>query len=437
MTCSDIWYHLFPLGFLAAEERNPTPGSDGGPDSHRLEGLVDWLDYWTELGVTGVLLGPVFESETHGYDIVDPYRIDRRLGDEGDLAHFVDQCHQRGIKVALDMVFNHVGRAHPYFADIIAHGRQSAHSGWFHINFDQDGYDGFRYETFEGHGGLVKLNHANPEVLDWAVDVSRYWLERGVDAFRLDVAYGIPGDFLRAYGERVRQIKPDVLLVGEIIHGDYRSMVAASGLNSLTQYELWKGLWSALNDRNFFELAHALKRHMEFCQDFQPWTFVGNHDTTRIASKLNDRRYLPHALAVLFTVAGLPAVYAGDEQGLEGIKYDREGGDAEIREPLPHGPHDLPAHELPMWQLHRELIAMRRARPWLATAELTVTQLSNQAMTMEIRGSGHTMAVVLNTDDHPTACHLPPGVRPIAGDGMHQPDATELPGHGWGIWASE
>ncbi|QDU54185.1 alpha-amylase family glycosyl hydrolase [Aeoliella mucimassa] len=437
MTCSDIWYHLYPLGFLAAEERNPAPGAAEGPTEHRLARLNDWLDYWTDLGVTGLLLGPVFESETHGYDIVDPFRIDRRLGDEGDLVRLIDACHERGIKVALDMVFNHVGRAHPHFVDVLTHGRESSRSGWFRIDFDQPGYDGFSYATFEGHGGLVELNHANPEVLDWAVDVARHWLDRGVDAFRLDAAYAIPADFLRAFGERVRQAKADVLLVGEMIHGDYRSMIDASQLNSLTQYELWKALWSSLNDRNFFELAHALTRHAEFCQSFQPWTFVGNHDTTRIASKLTDRRHLPHALAVLMTMPGMPALYAGDEQGAEGVKYDREGGDAEIRRPLPHAPGDAELESSPIWQLHRELIAIRRARPWLATAEVNVTNLSNLAVTIELRGDGQMLVVVLNTDDQPTACQVPPGLRPLAGDLVHQPEATELPGHGWGVWGTE
>lgn len=437
MTRNDIWYHLYPLGFLGAEDRNPAPGAAEGPFSGRLRDLVGCLDYLGELGVTAVLLGPVFESESHGYDIVDQRRIDRRLGDEADLVHFVDECHRRSLLVGLDVVFHHVGRAHPNFVDVLERGRESDRCDWFHIDFDKPGYDGFSYENFEGHGGLVKLNHSNRQVLDWAVEVAQHWIDRGVDAFRLDAAYAIPSDFLAAFSDRVRAAKPDVMLVGEMIHGDYSAMVRASRLTTVTQYELWKAIWSSLNDRNFYELAHALERHVEFCQNFLPWNFVGNHDTTRIATKLTDQRHLPHALAVLFAIPGIPAVYAGDEQGAEGTKYDREGGDAEIRQPLPHGPSGFSGDDLPLWQLHRELIAMRRARPWLVDGELKVTHLDNRALTLEVRSESAKLVTALNTDDEPVACNIPPGLTPLAGYATTNPGATELPPHEWGIWSSD
>ena len=109
MKRSEIWYHLYPLGFLGAEERNPAPGAVDGPISHRLTDLVGWLDHWVDLGVTALLLGPVFESESHGYDVVDPFRVDRRLGSETDLLHLIDACHQRSLRVGLDMVLAHYG----------------------------------------------------------------------------------------------------------------------------------------------------------------------------------------------------------------------------------------------------------------------------------------------------------------------------------------
>ena len=104
MNGREIWYHIYPLGFLAAEVSNPTPGAIDGPVTHRLPELVDWLDYLVELGVTALLLGPVFESESHGYDVVDPFRVDRRLGTEDDLVALIDSCHHRSIKVGLGLV---------------------------------------------------------------------------------------------------------------------------------------------------------------------------------------------------------------------------------------------------------------------------------------------------------------------------------------------
>src|SRR4051812_36323396 len=121
---------------------------------------------------------------------------------------------------------------------------------------------------------------------------ARYWVERGVDAFRLDAAYALPPAFVAAFADRVRGLRPDLFLVGEVIHGDYQQTVQKTHLSTVTQYELWKGIWSSLNDGNFFELAHALQRHAEFSQHFPPWIFVGNHDTTRIATQLRDLRHL-------------------------------------------------------------------------------------------------------------------------------------------------
>jgi cyclomaltodextrinase len=426
-----IWYYIYPLGFLGAEDDNPAPGASAGPVVHRLPGLVDWLDYLVDLGISALLIGPVFESETHGYDVVDPYRVDRRLGTEADLVYLIDECHRRSLSVGLDAVFHHVGRANPYFLDLQTHGRQSAWHDWFQVDFDRPGPDGFAYATFEGHKQLVKLNHANRQVLDWAVDVARYWIERGVDAFRLDAAYALPPHFVKAFVERTRALRPDIFLVGEVIHGDYVRTARQTRLSTLTQYELWKAIWSSLNDGNLFELAHALQRHADFCQHFLPWNFVGNHDTTRIATQLVDRQLLSHALAVLFTLPGIPAVYAGDEQNAKGRKYDRAGGDAKIRRPLKFRPGELEGESHRIWNLHRDLIAVRHGRPWLATGKLDVTHVDNRLLTYEVHSGTQRVVVALNTDNKPAKCKLPPALATVAGH-----SESTLPPHGWGIWSS-
>ena len=428
----DVWFHLYPLGFLAAETENPVPDTADVPIKHRLPELIDWLDYLVELGITALLIGPVFESESHGYDVVDPFRVDRRLGTEEDLVALIDACHRRSIKVGLDAVFNHVGRGFPHFRDVLAHREQSNWRDWFEIDFGKQGPDGFAYANFEGHQRLVKLNHANPNVLDWAVDVAKFWIERGVDGFRLDAAYAIPSSFLAAFADRTRAIRPDLFLVGEVIHGDYSRTAKEGHLASITQYELWKAIWSSLNDGNFFELAHALKRHADYCQQFIPWNFVGNHDVTRIATQLTDRRHLGHALAVLFTLPGIPAIYAGDEQGAQGTKYHRAGGDADIRRPPPMRPNELSGRHLDIWQLHRELIAVRRARPWLATGSLSVLHVDKRTITLEVRANAGRLVTVLNTEDKTVTCKVPADFTPVAGHA-----SAELPPHSWGVWATQ
>ena len=319
-----IWWQVYPLGFTGAE-RTALP--EGAPAVPRLRQLEAWLPHLLALGCNGLALGPVFESETHGYDTVDHLRVDRRLGTEEDLQCLMDACVQQGVRVLLDGVFNHVGRGFPRFRDVLEQGPSSASASWFHIDPDGEGPDGFGYRSFEGHARLVTLNHGNPEVADHVVRVMTEWCDRGVDAWRLDAAYAVPPDFWRAVLPRVRDRHPDLWVVGEVIHGDYAAYVESSGVDSVTQYELWKAIWSSLNDRNLFELAHALRRHADLVRSFLPQTFVGNHDVTRLASRLTDARHLRPAVALLCTLPGVPTVYYGDEWALRGVKEDRAGGD--------------------------------------------------------------------------------------------------------------
>ena len=322
-----VWWHVYPLGFTGAE-REARP--DDAPTVHRLGHLEGWLDYVLELGANGLLLGPVFASETHGYDTVDHHRVDPRLGDEDDLRHLVDACRRAGIRVLFDGVFNHVGRGFRPFQDVLAHGRDSRFAGWFRLHGDGTG-DELDYDHFEGHRHLVTLNHDHPEVEDHVVEVMEHWLEAGIDGWRLDAAYAVERGFWRRVTDRVRTRFPDAWFLGEVIHAPYEPWIEEGGLDSVTQYELWKSIWSSLNDRNFHELAWTLRRHAELVEVCLPQTFVGNHDVTRIATRLDDRRDVDLAVALLCTLPGAPSIYAGDEQAFTGVKEDNPAGDDAVR----------------------------------------------------------------------------------------------------------
>jgi glycosidase len=382
-----VWWHLYPLGFLGAERDALPP--DQAP-RHRLPRLANWLDYVVELGCNGMILGPVFAAETHGYDTVDYFRVDPRLGIEEDLVTFVAAAKARGVRIVLDGVFNHVGRTFPAFADAAARGESSPYSAWFERTDDPAASaDGYR--TFEGHHRLIELNHENPAVAEYAAGVMDYWLERGIDGWRLDAAYRVPAEFWRAVLGPVRQRHPEAWFLGEVIHGDYAAYAAKSGLDSVTQYELWKAIWSGLNDGNLFETAWALKRHNAMLESFAPQTFVGNHDVTRLASRLADPQHLEHALVILLTVGGIPSIYAGDERAYRGIKEEREGGDDAIRPTFPDTPAELSTDGLGHYRLHQELIGLRRRHPWLMRARTEVGSLSNTAMAytgLYVGGSG-------------------------------------------------
>src|SRR4051812_13380948 len=378
-----IWWQIYPLGFTADRT------------GARLAHLENWLDYAIELGCNGLLLGPIFASETHGYDTIDHFRIDPRLGDDADFDRLVTKAHDRGLRIALDGVFNHVARSF-------------VHPEWFR----SDG------ATFEGHEHLVALDHSNPAVGEYVGDVLRHWLDRGVNAWRLDAAYAVPPEFWRAVLPRDR----DAWDFGEVIHGDYAEYVEKSGLDSVTQYELWKAIWSSLNDGNFFELSYALGRHNALLDTFVPQTFVGNHDVTRLATRLEDERHLGHALAILFTVGGVPSIYSGDEQAFRGLKEDRVGGDDAIRPAFPETPDELASYGWPTYRLHQELIGVRRRNPWLTRARTTVEHLTNESMALRSTHGESSVVLLLNISDQDQRF-------PVDG-------SPEVPPHSWRLLTS-
>jgi cyclomaltodextrinase len=206
----------------------------------------------------------------------------------------------------------------------------------------------------------------------------------------------VPTGFWARVLARVRANHPEAYFVGEVIQDDYPEFVIASTMDSVTQYELWKAIWSALNSANFFELSWALQRHDGFLDTFVPLTFVGNHDVTRIASQLTDERDLPLALAILLTVGGTPSVYEGDEQGFLGVKQDREGGDDAVRPAFPDKPGDLAPYGWPTYRLHQELIGLRRRHEWLHTARVRTVHLTNEQFVYETSDGSRRLLVALN-----------------------------------------
>ncbi|MGO9156267.1 alpha-amylase family protein [Mycobacterium sp.] len=411
-----IWWQVYPLGFVGAFPADQPPG----PDEHRLRRLVAWFDHAIELGASGIALGPIFASRTHGYDTTDHFRIDPRLGDDADFDYVVAEAHGRGLRMLLDGVFNHVGLDFPRHRD--------AAPGWF------------SGDTFEGHSELITLNHDNPEVADYTVEVMSHWLGRGADGWRLDAAYAVPQQFWSAVLPRVRELHPEAWFVGELIHGDYAAVVDAAGFDSATQYELWKATWSGLNDGNFFELDWALQRHNEFLASFAPLTFIGNHDVTRIASRLQNPDHLAHALVIQLTVGGVPSVYAGDEFGFRGVKEERYGGDDAVRPEFGSPPMQLDASGARAWSLHQYLIGLRRRHSWLHAASTTTLRLDNLHYVYETRCGDNALLVALNIDDEPLHLALPElGVKRaqvLAGSAAPPQDVVGevvVEAHGWRI----
>lgn len=427
-----IWWHVYPLGFVGAER-------EAAPDqavAHRLGRVAAWLDHAVELGASGLALGPVFSSGMHGYDTIDHLRVDPRLGDDADLDALIVACRERGLRVLFDGVFKHVGRGHPAFRAVLEEGPAAPTASWFRLRWPGgDRQPGIEpgYDDFEGHSALVALDHQAPAVADHVVEVMCHWLDRGVDGWRLDAAYAVPTSFWAGVAGRVRERHPGAYLMGEVIHGDYAGFVAGSHLDAVTQYELWKAVPSSLNDANFFELDAALTRHGDFLDAFVTYTFLGNHDVTRIASRLTDERHLAHGLVVLLTTGGTPAVYAGDEHAFRGVRADRTGGDDAVRPPFPASPQELSPPGLPTYSLHQELIGLRRRHRWLHTARTTTLHLANEQLVHEAVGGGGRLVVALSAGDQPAEVPAPGAGAVLAGDGAVAGDRVRLSAHGWAV----
>ncbi len=431
-----LWWHVYPLGFVGAEK-----AAIAGPPTSRLPHLAAWLDHVVELGLSGIALGPVFASETHGYDTVDHFAVDPRLGTEEDLLALVAAAHARGLRVTLDGVFNHVGRGFGPFQAVLRDGPGES-DRWFRLTWPEGATAGTEpdYVDFEGHHALVTLDHEDPVVVDHVVAVMNHWLARGIDGWRLDAAYAVPTSFWAQVLPRVRAEHPDAYVFGEVLHGDYVAAVEEAGFDAVTQYELWKAIWSSLNDVNFFELAWALQRHDGFLEHFAPLTFVGNHDVTRIASRLADERHLAHAVVLLMTLGGTPTVYAGDELGWRGVKEDRAGGDDAVRPQFPADPADAEGRGGAVHALHRELIALRRRHPWLHRASAEVLTTANPHLVYRVAGAGEALLVALNLDDAAATLEVPGGSAVEAGTGTLRDAGSharvELAPHGWAVLSS-
>ena len=314
-------YHIYPLGFCGCPKTNDYSENT----ENRLKKIEDAIPHIKEMGFNAIYFGPVFQSVAHGYDTVDYTKIDSRLGTNADFAALCKKLHENGIKVILDGVFNHVGRDFTKFVEV--RNGNNGYRDWFHINDGNSCYnDGFWYEGCEGHYELVKLKLYNPAIKEYLKEVITGWVkEFDIDGLRLDVAYCLNRDFMKRLRYETAQMKQEFFLVGEMLHGDYNTIVGNECLHSATNYECYKGLYSSFNSMNMFEIAHSIE--MQFGKE--PWwlytgkhllTFVDNHDVSRIASTHTNKAHLPLIYALMFGMPGIPCIYYGSEWGCEAVK---------------------------------------------------------------------------------------------------------------------
>ncbi len=430
-----VIYQIYPLGLCGA------PAENDGVVTPRILRLMDWVEHIKKTGANTVLFNPLFDSDRHGYDTRDYFRVDPRLGSDEDFAQVCEAFHNAGIRVMLDGVFNHVGRGFWAFKDVQEKKWDSPYKDWFHLSFDGNtNYnDGFWYEGWEGHNELVKLNLWNRDVVNHQFDAIRSWVDRfGIDGLRLDVAYCLPPEYLKQLRGFVNTLKPDFALMGETLHGDYNRWMGDDMCHSVTNYECYKGLWSAFNSMNMFEIGHSLARQ------FGPeqWTlykgkhllsFLDNHDVNRIASQLTNPDHLPVAYAMAFGMPGVPSVYYGSEWGITGAKG--RGSDAELR----------PALEKPEWNeltgWISRLAEAKKGSKALCYGSYRNVVLTNKQIIFERKCDEERVLVAINADSAPYTAHFDAGcglaVDLITGAPHDFGGGSELPPYTAFFWKCE
>jgi glycosidase len=368
----------------------------------RLRELLGWIDYLKGLGVSAVLLGPVFESTSHGYDTIDYFHVDRRLGTDDDLIDLSRALHDAGIRLVLDGVFHHTGRDFWAFRDVLEKGTASPFADWYFLDPKRRSPcgDPFHYEGWDGHYDLVKLNVGNPAVRDHLLDAAASWIERfGIDGLRLDAADCLDREFQRRLAARCRACRPDFWLMGEMVGGDYRQLAHRGGLDSTTNYEVFKSLWSSQNDRNYFEIAFALNRQFGpdgIYRDLSLYNFADNHDVNRVASTLKDVSQLLPLYLLLFTMPGIPSLYYGSEWGARGCRT-RES-DAALRPAYLLDTMLRNAADSELFAALKRIIALRKDLAPLRHGDYRLMHVGNLQIAFERRDTSASLVVAINGD---------------------------------------
>ena len=390
-----VFYHIYPLGLSGAPKENPY-----GEPVHRLADMKVWIDHIKECGFNAIYIGPLFESVGHGYETTDYKKLDSRLGDNADLKDFVATCHEKGIRVIFDGVFNHTGRDFFAFKDIKENRENSRYRDWYcNVNFwgNNEYNDGFSYDNWGGYNLLVKLNQRNPEVRDYICDVIRFWVsEFDVDGIRLDAADVLDFDFMKALRQVANEVKPEFWLMGEVIHGDYNRWANADTLHSVTNYHLHKALYSGHNDHNYFEIAHTVKR-LNDMGGLKLYNFTDNHDVERIYTKLSNKKHFAPAHILSYTLPGVPSMYYGSEFGIEGKK--ERWSDDSLRPELNYADYKDAINNNPCTALIARLGKVRQEVKALSYGDYRELMLTNRQYAFSRNHDGVSVVVTVNNDD--------------------------------------
>ncbi len=392
------FYHIYPLGML--DKLNKDDKNNGLNNGRQLEDLVKFTPHLESMHINGVYLGPVFMSESHGYDTISYYEVDGRLGDNDQLKFLVSYWKNRGIDTILDCVFNHVSRQFFAFDDVLNKGKESSYRDWFGIDWKGNNKygDGFSYDTWDGHEALVKLNLNNRQVRDYLIEVASFWVDTfDIAGLRMDAADVMDRSFLKELVVAMKAKKEDFIFIGEMVQDGHEKLLKETGMDSTTNYECYKGLYSSLNDSNYHEIAYSFRRLMGstgLVKDYHMYNFVDNHDVNRVAGQLHKEAHLYPLYIMLYTMKGYPSLYYRSEIGDRGLRTNTS--DMDLRKPFELS--DLEGDQ-PLVRTIQKLSAIRKYHPAFAYGTYEEIHVDHTLIGYIRSYQGRNFMVFINSDD--------------------------------------
>ncbi|MCQ2514696.1 MAG: DUF1653 domain-containing protein [Ruminococcus sp.] len=391
-----VIYTIYPLGFCGAPRENDFK------QEYRLNKILDCIGHFKKLNVNAIVFNPLFESSRHGYDTIDYKKVDSRLGDNNSFKAICKALHDNGIKILLDGVFNHVGRDFFAFKDVQQKKWDSPYCSWFqNLNFNGNSPygDPFWYEGWAGNYDLVKLNLHNNDVVNYLLGCVNFWIDEfDIDGLRLDAADCVDIEFFKKLRHLCKSRKEDFWLYGEITHGDYTRWANNEALDSVTNYECYKGIFSSHNDHNYFEIAHSLRRQFEnggIYHNIYTYNFVDNHDVNRLASSLKDKKQMKNCYTLMYTMPGVPSIYYGSEYGIEGART--RTSDYELRPCLDL--NNVPNADMDLFEHICRLGKVRRSLDALKYGKFANVNIMNEKLVYKRFTDNQTVFVVFNLTD--------------------------------------
>ncbi|ANC76610.1 alpha-glycosidase [Fictibacillus phosphorivorans] len=436
-----VWYQIFPERFANGDTSNDPEGSlpwaSEEPKFNNFfggdfQGVIDHIDHLVKLGVTGIYFTPIFKAKSnHKYDTIDYLEIDPQFGDKETFKQLVKVCHENGIKVMLDAVFNHSGYYFEPFQDVLQNQENSSYKNWFHLREfpiqtePRPNYDAFAFEK-----AMPKLNTENPEVRDYLLKVARYWVEEfDIDGWRLDVANEVDHSFWREFRTAVKSIKPDAYILGEIWH-DSMNWLQGDQFDAVMNYPFTNAALDfvakeTIDAKVFAEKITAVLHMYPENVNEAAFNLLGSHDTKRVLTFCDENKDKMKLLFLLMlTFKGTPCIYYGDEIGMTG------GNDPGCRKCMEW---DETEQDLDLFNHIQSLLTLRQNHKVLANdGEIKFINATEQTLVYERSTEEESIWILLNASENSAdlSIDIPEGYSLILGSSI----SDSLPAYGFSIY---